>query len=79
MKTLTTIRAWFKAAKANQVSLVPASWSYYPEPFDITQPPPAPPNRDVISFFGLWIETKDSKRRSREWRDRLNEYGNNVK
>ncbi len=48
--------------------------------FDITKPPPAPPNRDIKQgFFGLCVgETKESKQRTAEYRQRLQEYGEQL-
>ena len=53
-------------------------WEFYPEPFDNTEPPPAPPNRDgglhYEIFGGGFIESERSKKRTREYRQRLSEY-----
>jgi hypothetical protein len=44
---------------------------FYPEPFDTNKPPPATPNRDMWSWPILgWIETKESKKRTAEYRMR---------
>ena len=47
------------------------------EKFDTTKPPPPPPNRDIKQgFFGRRVgETEESKQRQAEYRDRLEEYG----
>jgi len=52
-------------------------FKFYKEPFDITKPPPAPPDKDVT----IWpwtgaIETRDSKQRTEEYMLRLDEYMN---
>jgi len=54
-------------------------YKFYPKPFDVNSPPPGPPNRDGrIWPFAGWVETKDSKKRTAEYRQRLNEYGQNL-
>lgn len=42
-------------------------WKYYPEPFNRSKPPPAPPNR-TVRMAGLFSggETKESKQRTAE-------------
>ena len=54
-------------------------FEFYTEPFDITKPPPAPPNRD-FSWWPIfeWVETRKSKKRTREYTFRLDEYANNF-
>jgi len=52
---------------------------YYPKPFDVTKPPPAPP----LVEFTMWpfagrVETKASKIKTAEYKYRLNEYGRNL-
>ena len=51
------------------------SLEYYPEPWDINKPPPAPPNRSN-NFWGK--ESVESKQRRDEWIYRLEEYGKNL-
>ncbi|HAL45487.1 MAG: hypothetical protein A2Y12_08755 [Planctomycetes bacterium GWF2_42_9] len=55
-------------------------FKFYKEPFDISQPPPSPPNRefDVLPIVGR-IYTKESKQRGNEYMARLEEYGNNLR
>jgi len=55
------------------------AFKYYIQPFDITKFPPGPPLVTIREggFFGGG-ETKESKRRAREWKLRMEEYRNNV-
>ncbi len=46
-------------------------FKYYSEPFDRAKPPPSPPNREICMWFG---ETKESLKRTAEYRWRLNEH-----
>ena len=50
------------------------------ESFDVTKPPPAPPNRTIkCGIFGLWgDETKESKQISDEYLRRLEEYSKKL-
>ncbi len=50
-------------------------WTYYTEPFDTNNPPPAPPNRTGVMGFAGWIQTDDSKKETGEYSRRLAEYG----
>jgi len=43
--------------------------------FDITKPPPAPPNRDVWDCFG---ETKESKQQTQKYLEDLKEYSEKL-
>jgi hypothetical protein len=54
--------------------------NFYPEPFNVEEPPPAPPNREMSeSVLGLvQIETKDSKERTQQWLKRMDEYEENL-
>ena len=55
------------------------TFKFYPESFDINRPPPAPPNRDMNRWpFIGWCETKNSKRRSAEYLERLIEWEEKV-
>ena len=54
---------------------LPYVFKYYREPFDTSEPPLAPPNRTGITgWLSGWLETKESKRKTDEWRFRLNEW-----
>jgi hypothetical protein len=48
--------------------------------FDITKPPPAPPNRTIRRWpFIGWMETKESKQRTKQYGHDLEEYGKKLK
>ena len=52
------------------------SWKYYPEPFDINEPPPPPPYRTMSdNIFRRSPETKESIARGDEYEKRLDDYG----
>lgn len=48
--------------------------------FDITKPPPAPPNREIRTpgIFSMGGETKESKERTRRYKEDLKEYGEKL-
>jgi len=51
-------------------------FEFYPQPFDKTKPPVAPPNRTMTLWpFAGMRETKKSKKQTQEWKIRLDEYG----
>jgi len=56
-----------------------SDWQYYKMPFDTNKPPEPPPNRDMWYFFGLLSETKQSKKRTEEYKRRLAEYSEQAK
>ena len=55
-------------------------FEFYPEPFDITKPPPVPPCREMTHWLVVgFVETKKSKRRGLEWDFRISEYGQRLR
>jgi len=54
-------------------------FEFYKKPFDILKPPPPPPNREGWPWPILrWVEAKESKRRTAEYRERLDEYRKGI-
>ena len=52
------------------------SFEFYTEKFDVGKPPPAPPNRDMWCWPLIgWTERRKSRRRTMEYKIRLDEYG----
>lgn len=50
------------------------NWEFYPEPFDVTKPPPGPPNRTMSENPFSKAETKESKKQMQEYEIRMGEW-----